>query len=73
MQNNHTTFFSIFAAKPTPLHPDTGDATIFIYDGFEGGIGISENLYTNIKPLWQTTLKLIENCECKEGSPIHGD
>ncbi len=53
----------------TPLHPDTAEPTIFIYDGFEGGIGISETLYANIKPLWEKTLKLIENCECKEGCP----
>ena len=53
----------------TPLHPDTGEATIFIYDGFEGGIGISENLYSNIKPLWEKTLQLIDNCECQDGCP----
>ena len=53
----------------TPLHPDTGEATIFIYDGFEGGIGISETLYAKIKPLWQKTLELIDTCECKEGCP----
>ena len=53
----------------TPLHPDTGEPTIFIYDGFEGGIGISETLYANIKPLWERTLKLIEDCECKDGCP----
>jgi DEAD/DEAH box helicase domain-containing protein len=39
----------------TPLHPDTGEATVFIYDGFEGGIGISETLYANIKSLWEKT------------------
>jgi DEAD/DEAH box helicase domain-containing protein len=53
----------------TPVHPDTGEATIFIYDGFEGGIGISEILYSKIKPLWEKTLELIDNCECKEGCP----
>ena len=53
----------------TSLHPDTGNPTIFIYDGFEGGIGISETLYSSIKPLWEKTLKLIENCECKDGCP----
>ncbi|MGA3111195.1 MAG: Zn-binding domain-containing protein, partial [Candidatus Bathyarchaeia archaeon] len=53
----------------TALHPDTGEPTIFIYDGFEGGIGISETLYSKIKPLWEKTLQLIENCECKEGCP----
>jgi DEAD/DEAH box helicase domain-containing protein len=53
----------------TPLHPDTGKPTIFIYDGFEGGIGISEALYAKIAELWEKTLQLIDNCECKEGCP----
>ncbi|MGA3059893.1 MAG: DEAD/DEAH box helicase [Candidatus Bathyarchaeia archaeon] len=53
----------------TRLHPDTGNPTIFIYDGFEGGIGISETLYQNIKPLWEKTLNLIDNCECTDGCP----
>jgi DEAD/DEAH box helicase domain-containing protein len=53
----------------TPLHPDIGCPTIFIYDGFEGGIGISETLYTNINELWNKTLQLIDRCECKDGCP----
>jgi DEAD/DEAH box helicase domain-containing protein len=53
----------------TPLHPDTGKPTIFIYDGFEGGIGISETLYASINKLWKKTLQLIETCECDEGCP----
>jgi DEAD/DEAH box helicase domain-containing protein len=53
----------------TPLHPDTEEPTIFIYDGFEGGIGISETLYADIKPLWEKTLQLIDTCECKDGCP----
>ncbi len=53
----------------TPLHPDTGEATIFIYDGFEGGIGISETLYSKIESLWEKTLQLVETCECKDGCP----
>ena len=28
----------------TTFHPDTIEATIFVYNGFEGGIGISEPL-----------------------------
>ena len=53
----------------TSPHPDTGEATIFIYDGFEGGIGISETLFKNIKPLWEKTLQLIDTCECTDGCP----
>jgi len=53
----------------TPMHPDTGQPTIFIYDGFEGGIGISETLYCMMGELFLATLKLISNCECSEGCP----
>ncbi|MEJ2242195.1 MAG: DUF1998 domain-containing protein [Candidatus Bathyarchaeota archaeon] len=57
------------AGVSTSFHPDTKSPTIFVYDGFEGGIGISETLYTKINELWGKTLQLIENCECKEGCP----
>jgi DEAD/DEAH box helicase domain-containing protein len=53
----------------TPLHPDTGCSTIFIYDGFEGGIGISESLYGQVNELWEKTLQLVNNCECTVGCP----
>jgi DEAD/DEAH box helicase domain-containing protein len=53
----------------TPMHLDTEQATIFIYDGFEGGIGISETLYAMIDKLFTATLQLISNCECAEGCP----
>jgi DEAD/DEAH box helicase domain-containing protein len=53
----------------TMIHPDTGCATIFIYDGFEGGIGISESLYSKIDQLFVKTLNLIKKCECEHGCP----
>ncbi|MFZ7136854.1 MAG: DEAD/DEAH box helicase [archaeon] len=53
----------------TSFHSDTESATIFIYDGFEGGIGISETLYSKIDELWKKTYQLIENCECNDGCP----
>jgi DEAD/DEAH box helicase domain-containing protein len=53
----------------TTIHPDTGCSTIFIYDGFEGGIGISEALYSKIDQLLVKTLNLIKNCECENGCP----
>ena len=53
----------------TPIHFDTGRPTIFIYDGYEGGIGISEKLYELVEMVFGTTLRLIKDCECKEGCP----
>ena len=51
------------------LHPDTFNPTIFIYDGFEGGIGISETLFSVISDLMHKTLDLIKTCECEFGCP----
>jgi len=53
----------------TPLHPDTGQPQIFIYDGHPGGIGIAEKGFELIEPLWEATLKNIQECPCTEGCP----
>ena len=53
----------------TPMHLDTGKPTIFIYDSYEGGIGISEKLYELVQKMFATTLQLIKDCECEEGCP----
>jgi DEAD/DEAH box helicase domain-containing protein len=53
----------------TPMHPDTGQATIFIYDGHPGGIGIAERGYEIVLDLWQATLDTIRGCPCEGGCP----
>ncbi len=53
----------------TPLHPDTGQSQIFIYDAHPGGIGIAEKGYELITQLWDATLKTITECPCLEGCP----
>jgi DEAD/DEAH box helicase domain-containing protein len=53
----------------TPLHPDTGDAQIFIYDAYPGGIGIAEKGYEMIEDLWQATMHVISECPCEDGCP----
>jgi DEAD/DEAH box helicase domain-containing protein len=42
---------------------------IYIYDGFPGGIGISESLYSILIELMKKTKKLITSCRCKEQCP----
>ncbi|MCJ7498506.1 MAG: DEAD/DEAH box helicase [candidate division Zixibacteria bacterium] len=51
------------------FYPETGKALIFIYDAYEGGIGISEKLFETFKALVQMTHNLIKDCECEEGCP----
>lgn len=53
----------------TPMHPDTQEATIFIYDGFEGGIGLAEKGVEVFGDLLASTLELVSSCSCTEGCP----
>ena len=46
-----------------------GWPAIYIYDGFTGGIGISETLYDVLIPLLEKTHELISSCKCKEQCP----
>ncbi|MBM2831360.1 MAG: box helicase protein [Dehalococcoidia bacterium] len=53
----------------TLLHPDTGQAQIFIYDAHPGGIGIAEKGFELVRDLWQVTLKVVRECPCEDGCP----
>ena len=54
----------------TELHRDTKEPTIFfVYDGYKGGIGLSEKLYELLHDLFETTLNLIQDCKCEVGCP----
>jgi DEAD/DEAH box helicase domain-containing protein len=53
----------------TNYHEDTQEATIFIYDGYEGGIGICEKAVDVFVDLLNSTIDLLENCNCKSGCP----
>jgi DEAD/DEAH box helicase domain-containing protein len=53
----------------TNLHPQTGRATIFIYDGHPGGIGIARTAYARFEELCADAHRLISGCGCAEGCP----
>jgi len=53
----------------TPLHPHTGAPTIFIYDGYPGGIGLNRAAYHDVAPLMETTLSMLRSCDCESGCP----
>ena len=53
----------------TPLHPDTEEITIFIYDGLAGGAGIAEFGF-NIAFDWiSATRDAVQACSCDFGCP----
>ena len=51
------------------VHPDTGKPQIIIYDGYPGGVGITEKGYELLVEWWAATLRLIEECPCEGGCP----
>lgn len=52
-----------------PHHPQTDRASIFIYDGYGGGAGLSEEAYTLIDKLLIETARTIQSCSCETGCP----
>ena len=53
----------------TNFHPQTDAATIFIYDGHPGGIGITRTAFTRFEELCEDAHRLIAECACASGCP----
>jgi len=50
-------------------HPQVEKAAIFIYDGYQGGVGLSQRGYEVVLDLFEKTLDHVKNCGCDEGCP----
>ncbi|EKF86579.1 DEAD/DEAH box helicase [Methanobacterium formicicum] len=53
----------------TNYHPETGKATIFIYDAYEGGIGLAEKAVEVMEKLVEVTRDMVKSCQCRKGCP----
>jgi len=53
----------------TMRHPDTSKPTIFVYDGFEGGIGLTERAFELIGDIIKMAHELVRDCPCEDGCP----
>ncbi|MBV9310664.1 MAG: DEAD/DEAH box helicase, partial [Solirubrobacterales bacterium] len=53
----------------TNSHPQTGGATIFIYDGHPGGVGITRRGFDQFSRLVDDAQRLIGECRCRSGCP----
>jgi DEAD/DEAH box helicase domain-containing protein len=51
------------------LHRQTCLPTIFVYDGYPGGVGISERGYDTFEEVARDTLGVLARCPCKQGCP----
>jgi DEAD/DEAH box helicase domain-containing protein len=43
--------------------------TIFFYDRYPGGIGLSEKIYSGIEEILNQTKQMVKNCQCSDGCP----
>ncbi|QDH68784.1 DEAD/DEAH box helicase [Marilutibacter alkalisoli] len=43
--------------------------TVYLYDNFPGGVGLSEPLWTRQAELVQRAIELVEGCDCRAGCP----
>ena len=53
----------------TPYHPHTDRSTVFIYDGYPGGVGLTEAGFEVVDELMERTAALISDCDCADGCP----
>lgn len=52
-----------------PLHEQTEMASVFIYDGYPGGVGLAEEAYKKMDSLLMQTRDTIATCSCVNGCP----
>lgn len=52
-----------------PVHFQTANAAVFIYDGYPGGVGLCDDAFSRIENLLQQTGKTVESCPCETGCP----
>ena len=53
----------------TPLHPHTGRSTVFVYDGYPGGVGLARGGYEDLEAMLGRTRELLHSCPCESGCP----
>ena len=53
----------------TLLHPDTGDPTVVVYDGYPGGAGFADRVH-QVLAAWLTAVRdAVAGCSCPTGCP----
>jgi DEAD/DEAH box helicase domain-containing protein len=53
----------------TNVHPQTGRPTVFVYDGHEGGVGITQRGFDEFEGWVADTAELLRGCPCSGGCP----
>lgn len=51
------------------FYPPLRQPLIFIYDGYEGGVGLTKRAFDVIEEWFRTALTIVKECPCEEGCP----
>lgn len=54
---------------PMVKSPFVQKATIYLYDYYPGGVGISRKVFELQETIWSSVLGMIEDCHCEKGCP----
>lgn len=52
-----------------PYYPTLEKSAVFFYDGYQGGVGLSEAGFERLDELLTLTHKLVSTCQCEDGCP----
>jgi DEAD/DEAH box helicase domain-containing protein len=52
-----------------PSYPPADGSKVFLYDGFEGGIGLTEKAFQLTDNIFKMSYELVRDCQCEEGCP----
>ena len=53
----------------TALHPDTGEPTVIVYDGYPGGAGFADRGHAVLKDWLTAVREAVADCPCEAGCP----
>jgi DEAD/DEAH box helicase domain-containing protein len=53
----------------TAIDNQTGGPTIYVYDGYEGGVGLAERAYDIFEEICRIATELVTSCRCVSGCP----
>lgn len=56
-------------AVPQVAEPNTGNPTLFLYDAYPGGIGLSQKLFEQADEILSAAQERIDGCVCSGGCP----
>jgi DEAD/DEAH box helicase domain-containing protein len=54
----------------SPAFGENCEPTVFVYDGYEGGIGLAEKAYEILPDVFLSAHELVWDCGCDEGCPF---